>query len=325
MFTKVDDVLIANGTSRKASLIDVATGKAVTGDTVAAMIILKDAKDNIIERSNIIQKAAKPRFVTGVHAEPIQSTTTIDFTNAVDAEGSSLLVIGHRYVLRIVYKDLYEAPGQFTHTYEVVATTDSAEDLINAFVAKINKHANRRVNASANGKKLILTAMAKDDNEGVHSLNEYSIVSMAVTLYFTIPGALLANQPEKVPGITIDTVEGNPGVGYWKQVRDLELRAMGYKGHVFTGAYPTVEQDRKVEIDGQYNYLMVEFDNLYLSPDNQYIKTTPLRIQLFDSIALDSDAGTDELSTLIKALGTFGAVEQLSEKAKITVPAEEKP
>ncbi len=227
-----------------------------------------------IDFSNEIQKASKPSAVIGEHVEPTEEKITITLTDAT-------IVAGHRYVLRIYYKDIYEAVWQFTHTYEVYAETATASDLASAIVKKINAHKNRRVQASASAAVITLTAMAKDDNEGVDSLNEYSVVSMEASLYETVPGALLANQPKAVPGAVIAKTAGNPGKGYWKQVRDEEVRNMGYKGHVFTGAYPTVEQARKVVEGTQYDYATIENDNLYLSNDNQYIKTTPLTTEVY--------------------------------------------
>lgn len=227
-----------------------------------------------IEFSNEIQKASKPSAVIGEHVEPVEEKITITLTGAT-------IVAGHRYVLRIYYKDIYEAVWQFTHTYEVYAETATASDLASAIVKKINAHKNRRVQASASAAVITLTAMAKDDNEGVDSLNEYSVVSMEASLYETVPGALLANQPKAVPGAVIAKTAGNPGKGYWKQVRDEEVRNMGYKGHVFTGAYPIVEQARKVVEGTQYDYATIENDNLYLSNDNQYIKTTPLTTEVY--------------------------------------------
>lgn len=232
------------------------------------------AQEANIEFSNEIQKASKPSAVIGQHVEPVEEEITITLTNAT-------IVAGHRYVLRIYYKDIYEAVWQFTHTYEVYAETATASDLASAIVKKINAHKNRRVQASASTAVITLTAMAKDDNEGVDSLNEYSVVSMEASLYETVPGALLANQPKAVPGAVIAKTAGNPGKGYWKQVRDEEVRNMGYKGHVFTGAYPIVEQARKVVEGTQYDYATIENDNLYLSNDNQYIKTTPLTTEVY--------------------------------------------
>lgn len=227
-----------------------------------------------IDFSNEIKKNSKPSAVIGEYVAPVEEKIVITLTDAT-------IVAGNRYVLRIVYKDMYEAAWQFTHTYEIYAESTTAADLAAAIVKKINAHKNRRVQATVSSAVITLTAMPKDDNEGVDSLNEYSVVTMEASLYETIPGALLANQPKAVAGATIAKTVGNPGKGYWKQVRDAEVRNMGYKGHVFTGAYPSVEQDRKVIEGAEYDYAIIENDNLYLSNDNQYIKTTPLTTEVY--------------------------------------------
>jgi hypothetical protein len=227
-----------------------------------------------IDFSNEIKKNSKPSAVIGEYVAPVEEKIIITLTDAT-------IVAGNRYVLRIVYKDMYEAAWQFTHTYEVYAESATAADLAAAIVKKINAHKNRRVQATVSPAVITLTAMPKDDNEGVDSLNEYSVVTMEASLYETIPGALLANQPKAVAGATIAKTVGNPGKGYWKQVRDAEVRNMGYKGHVFTGAYPSVEQTRKVVEGAEYDYAIIENDNLYLSNDNQYIKTTPLTTEVY--------------------------------------------
>lgn len=227
-----------------------------------------------IEFSNEIQKSSKPSAVIGQHVKPTQDKVVITLTDAT-------IVAGHRYVLRVLYKDIEANSFQFTHTYEVYAESNEAQKLAEAFVKKINAHKNRRIQAENAAAVLTLTAMVKDDNEGVYSLNEYSVVDMEVSLYHTVPGALLANQPEAVSGATIVKTPGNPGKGFWKQVRDAEVRYMGYKGHVFTGAYPEVEQARKVVEGTSYDYAVIENDNLYLSNDNQYIKTTPLTTEVY--------------------------------------------
>lgn len=234
-----------------------------------------------IEFSNEIQKSSKPSAVIGQHVEPTQDKVVITLTNAT-------IVAGHRYVLRVLYKDIEANNFQFTHTYEVYAESNEAQKLAEAFVKKINAHKNRRIQAENAAAVLTLTAMVKDDNEGVYSLNEYSVVDMEVSLYHTVPGALLANQPEAVSGATIVKTPGNPGKGFWKQVRDAEVRYMGYKGHVFTGAYPEVEQARKVVEGTSYDYAVIENDNLYLSNDNQYIKTTPLTTEVYCPSMVDS-------------------------------------
>lgn len=227
-----------------------------------------------VDFSTEIQKASKPSAVIGEYVAPVEEKITIDLSAAT-------IVAGNRYVLRIVYKDIYEDPGQFTHSYEVYANSNVANDLTTAIVKKINSHKNRRVQATNANGIITLTAMPKDDNEGVYSLNQYSVVSMEASLYETIPGALLANYPTAIVGAVITKTTGTPGKGYWKQVRDAEVTNMGYKGHVFTGAYPIVEQARKVVEGAEYDYAIIENDNLYLSNDNQYIKTTPLTAEVY--------------------------------------------
>lgn len=264
-----------------------------TGDMTVTMPDGTSSTKKVVEYSNAIQKASKPSCVMGHYEAPVAEKIEIDLTSAKP-------VIGHRYVLRIVYKDLYEAPGQFTHTYETIATSEIANDLGNALLKKINKHANRRVTAAFEGHKLTLTAMEKDDNEGVNSLNEYSVVSMEASLYVTIPGALLSNVPEAVPGATITKTAGKPGKGSWKQVRDMEVRMLGYKGHVFTDAYPIIEPKRFVTEGATYDYFTIENDNLYLSPDNQYIKTTPLTTEVY----IEQNT-TNKTSVFAKALEAF--------------------
>lgn len=264
-----------------------------TGNMTVTMPDGTSSTKKVVEYSNAIQKASKPSCVIGDYKEPVAEKIEIDLTSAKP-------VIGHRYVLRIVYKDLYEASSQFTHTYETVATSEVDTDLGNALLKKINKHANRRVTATFTNHKLTLTAMPKDDNEGVYSLNEYSVVSMEASLYVTIPGALLSNVPEAVAGATIKKTAGHPGKGFWKQVRDMEVRMLGYKGHVFTDAYPIIEPKRFVTEGATYDYFTIENDNLYLSPDNQYIKTTPLTTEVY----VEHAAG-NKTSVFAKALNSF--------------------
>ena len=272
----------------KAIYVGVAADTYQVADNTGALVTKRE-----IKFSAPIQKGSKPTMVYSDYVAPTEDVIEIAFSG-------STIEVGHRFVLRLVYGDLYEAPGQFTHTYEVIASTETADDLGNALLAKINKHANRRVSATFASHKLTLTAMEKDDNEGVNSLNEYSVVSMEASLYVTIPGALLSNVPEAVPGATITKTAGKPGKGYWKQVRDMEVRMLGYKGHVFTDAYPAIEPKRNVEEGSTYDYFTIENDNLYLSPDNQYIKTTPLTTEVY----IEHNT-TNKTSVFAKALKAF--------------------
>lgn len=292
--TVVDETMKAASAPEDASAlyIGVCTGKeeiTMPNGTVDEVSIMK--------WSDRIQKASKPSFADGEFEPPVNAEIEIDLSSAE-------IVIGHRYVLRILYKDMDIANFQFTHTYEHVATSEVVDDLGNALLIQINKHANRRVNATYASSKLTLTAKDKNYDNAVDSLDEYSIVSMDASLYVTIPGALLSNQPEKVAGVEITKTEGSKGKGFWKQVRDAEARAMGYSGKVYTGAYPSIEQDRMVTKDAEYNYVTIENDNLYLSPDNQYVKTTPVLTEIYCEGAV---------TAITTALEAFGATDKTAD------------
>ena len=259
---------------------------------------------SIMKWSDRIQKASKPSYTTGEFEAPTKAKIEINMAGAA-------IVVGHRYVLRVLYKDIEAANFQFTHTYEHVAATETADEVGNALAAQVMKHQNRRVKATYAGGKLTLVALDKNYDNSVNALDEYSIVAMDASLYVTIPGALLSNQPEKVTGVIITKTEGSKGKGFWKQVRDAEARAMGYSGHVFTGAYPSIEQERMVTKDAEYNYVTIENDNLYLSPDNQYIKTTPVLTEVYCEGAV---------ATLTDALDAFMGIEAETETDTETEP-----
>ena len=292
------DVVVFNENRMPIAAADAADASTlyigVIGKEVEA--VKKDGsieKTRLVDFSNPIKKDSKPRMHVSAHTEPVEEEITIDLANAT-------IVAGHRYVLRIVYKDIEGAPGQFTHTYEHYATSDQAADLLAALLKKINKHANRRVSAAVEGSVLTRTAMAKTDNEGVDSLNEYSIVNMEATMYETVPGQLLSNIPESF-GEEIEKTPATHGVGYWKQVRDQEVRNMDYKGLVYTGAFPSLSQELKTVEGAEYNVITIENDNLYLSNDNQYVKTTPMVAEIY--------VPGEGYTTIATALKNFGVVE----------------
>ena len=272
LFDENGAIISTNAGAAAAKSIKVGVAKSKISVTMPDGSVASKAN---IEFSNVISKDHEVKFVKGTYVAPSQDVINIDLSSAT-------IKAGNRYVLRIVYKDLYEHPGQFTHTYEVIATDTTPATLASAFVAKISKHMNRRVVATVSSAVITLTAMAKDDNEGVNSINEYTVVNMEASMYETEPAsALNFNAPAAIVGAVITKTPGTPGKGYWKQVRDAEVRNMGYKGHVFTGAYPEVEQEKMVDPTKTYDYITVEYYNNYLSSDNQYVKHAPFTLELF--------------------------------------------
>lgn len=230
----------------------------------------------VIRFSMPIMKGSKPHMVFNEYVAAVEDKIVITATNVTPE-------VGHRYVLRLVYNDIYEAPGQFTHTYEVIAKSTNATDLITAFKNKINKHKEARVVATSNDAVLTLKAKEMPYNEGIMLDANYSQVSVKAFMWTTIPSGILSNAMYPISNLTIAKTQGTPGKGNPKIVRDRENAALGYRGitHRANGVYPYVTPEFKSNLDATYDTLTIEWDNKYLSDDNQYIKTTPLACELY--------------------------------------------
>ena len=253
----------------KAIYIGVADDTYQVTDNTGALVTKRE-----IKFSAPIQKGSKPTMVYSDYVAPTEDVIEIAFSG-------STIEVGHRFVLRLVYGDIYEAPGQFTHTYEVIATTTSTADLAAAFMAKINKHVSRRVDASISAGVLKLTAKVKDDNEGKESINLYSQVSVDAFVWKTIPNGLLSNVMYPVAGLSITKTQGTPGKGNAKIIRDREQAALGYKGITFRTHWPVIKPELNVNLSATYDTMVIENWNSYQSPDNQYVKTTPIATELY--------------------------------------------
>lgn len=135
-------------------MIDPATGAIIASNGLSSSIqaiqlgrvkstgaLIQDA---VIEKSAVIRKD-KIKFITPnntcAYVASNEASSVIDFTGAT-------ITVGHRYVTRIVYRDLFEHPGQFTHSYEAVAHTgETAITLVNKIQHSISRHPGRRVTA----------------------------------------------------------------------------------------------------------------------------------------------------------------------------------
>ena len=261
----------AAAASAKAIYVGVCEGK----EDVYNQAGTKSTK-SIIRFSKEIQKGSNPTLVVTSFAAKSEDKIVITATSVTPE-------VGHRYVLRLVYNDIYEAPGQFTHTYEVIAKTTAPKDLVDAFVKKINKHKEARVTASASEAVLTLTAKEIPYNEGITLDHGYTQVSVEAFMWTTIPSGLLSNVMYPISNLTIAKTQGTPGKGNAYIVRDREDAAMGYRGitHRANGIYPYIAPEFRSDLSAEYDTVTMEWDNKYLSDDNQYIKTTPLAVEMY--------------------------------------------
>ena len=211
-------------------------------------------------------------------------------------------VKGNRYVLRLIYRDLYEHPGQFTHTYEVVAAgTSMKTDVIEKLKVLINKDPRRRVAATSaastittsnDGWKLTLTALPKTDNDGKESINIYTQVMLDARMYYTNPSATGFASKNKYPidAITIEKTAGSPGKGNPKLIRDREQAALGHKGILSRTHFPVIKPELLVDLSKSYDGFTIEFEPTHRNAEDNFSKTKQSVEVYFDNTVEYSDS-----------------------------------
>jgi hypothetical protein len=216
-------------------------------------------------------------------------------------------VVATEYVLRIVYTDTREKPGQVTATYRHVATDATLATLLTAMVAKINAHTQRRVNATGGTTDIVLTgrAMPYDITDSVDSIDEYYQVNFKAFLTSANWGT--ATTP------VVYTTKPFPGNGTWKLVRDKEKFAQSYKGITNRTHFPVIKPAMRTVSSTNYDCIVIEHDQPVQTPDNQYIKDTQCTTEIY---IVDGAAQT---ATLLSKLdpwmascpGAFAAITSL--------------
>lgn len=231
-----------------------------TGVTTNRRIILSDP----------IQGSKVRKYVGTAYAAASQQTDSWALTGFVP-------VTGTEYLVRIVYKDMNEHPGQFTQTYRITATDALLATWVVAMNAKINAHSGRRVNSTTNTTTtLVLTGRAIPEcTTDVTDIEEFRMVEFeSFILYVDADGNW---QEITATSATPNTrVPAEYGSGTGALVRDLERRAMGYRGIVNVTQFPWQFPDIETVYASTYNLITIESDKQYLSPDNQYVKQAPL-------------------------------------------------
>jgi hypothetical protein len=267
---KNKDILAAGSTVADTDIIYICQGTADTysftdeaGTTVTT--VRKVRVSSPIEGKKVKKYTAK------------SYTVKAERTAAVTLTGMTTPTTGKEYIVRIIYKDMVEHPGQFTQTYRVVATAAESTIalLIDAIVAKINKHTGRRVLATDDTTGITLTGLEKPEcTTGLTDLDRFDMVDFDVRfLKVNTDGNWeVIDSTSK----TITYTGPTYGSGNWEQVRDMEKDAWGYRGITNPNAQFAKLPAQETVVDAYYDLISIEHDRSYLSPDNQYVKQAPL-------------------------------------------------
>lgn len=180
-------------------------------------------------------------------------------------------VVGREYIVRIVYKDINEHPGQFTQTYRHIAGSTTTATEAAKIVAKINAHKGSRVSASYSASTITITGKAIPEcSSSLNNIDKYSIVDFDLFFNYVDDKGYWAE------AAAVTKTPGNIGFGNWQQIRDLEKECMPNFGPTNYIKFPVINPDLETVKNAGYDQIVIEHEAEYLSPDNQYRKKAPL-------------------------------------------------
>ena len=220
-------------------------------------------------------------------------------------------VVGTEYIVRLVYKDVKEHPGQYTQTYRYVSTTATLDTFGTAIAAKINAHSGRRVNATYTTGTDVLLLTAREIPQGTSSLTEIDeFKQVEFEVFFNYVDSDGYWQTWTPNSATITYTAADSGSGEWEQIRDLENKVIGYRGISNLTHFPVIKPEYETVKDETYDMIVIEHEVPYQSPDNQYVKDAPQTTIL--AIADGASQTTDILGQLnpwmASCPGAFGNV-----------------
>lgn len=291
---KNKEVMAAGATYTDTDTIFICAGTGDTFDyTNEAGTAVTDARRVIF--SDPIEGGLVKHYTGNGYTASSEQVTTFDLTGlSVTADTE--------YLLRIVYKDLNEHPGQFVQSYRYIAESgDDIDDVGDALVALINADKGRRVSATyTEGTDVIeLTGRAIPDcTTSTSDIDEYWMVEFDAFLNYVDAAD---NWVEW--GATKATTAAVYGSGNWEQIRDLEKLGLGYRGISNNTHFPIIKPDLATVKAETYDMIVIEHDKSYRSPDNQYGKETILTTV----IAIPFTATANQMTTILSRLNPWMA------------------
>jgi len=267
---KNKEVLGAGATVADSNLIYIVQGSArtfnytnedgTTSVTAARELISSDPIEGKLVKS----------FQARTHVPKAEKTASFNLAGYT-------MVAGTEYIVRIIYKDIKEHPGQFTHTYRHIGTTAILDTEGALIVAKINKHKGRRVSATytAGTDTILLTALPIPDcTTATTDIDAFDMVDFDAKFLYVNSSGNWAIIP--ATSTTVTYTGPTKGSGNWEQIRDIEKAQLGYIGNTNLTHFPIITKTLDTQTTLDYNMLVIEHDKSYLSPDNQYVKQAPL-------------------------------------------------
>jgi hypothetical protein len=286
MAKHVNSVLVTNGVGTlgalaAGNLVIVGANNALATAPVATAKSFKAAAvldtDGTILNDAFLSSAITRDMIEAITFEDYAAPTV---STAVITLGTP--VVGGRYMVRISYNDVNEMPVQFTQSFDVISTSTSSTTLASQFVSAINSVSTvsgRSSRVTASSAAGVLTLTAKDitvDNtiETFYTFHQVQIGAASLTTKD-------ANGNTVTAATSVVITAANKGCGYWKDVRDREKDALGYKGQMHFNDYYSPKGTMLVEKNATYSCINILYNNNYRSADNQFVKNTPLSTEIY--------------------------------------------
>lgn len=224
------------------------------------------------------------------------------------------ITAGDEYVIRIVYKDVKEHPGQKTHTYRYIAKTSANDDLYTAFAALINGDVNARVTASVNNDgttdTLTLTAKAIPEcTTALTDIDEFRMVDFEVFFYWVDQTASTYKGLGPFSEVTLAT----NGIAYtgptypqgsWEVVRDAEKSVLSQQFGVTNRIwFPVRQPDFRTTKSETYDKVTIEHDDFIQTPDNGYRKSVRKVTELY----IPNTATSNQMDNILAVLNPWMA------------------
>lgn len=312
MFKRVDKLLIGKDIDRDAQVVDGASLSTVVGSTGLAdgEVVLLDKNKAVLaagatvsdtdtifvcqgtsesvswtDQAGTAKTGRKVLFSDPIEASKVRSFKGASYTAKSEKTASitltgMTLASGTEYIVRIVYKDIKEHPGQFTQTYRLIATAAQAADVDvfgAAIAAKINAHKGRRVNATYTSSTDVLLLTAREIPECCTALTDIDKFDMVdFEVFYTYVDSNGNHQNWVMTSDTITYSGPTFGSGNWEQVRDLEKDQLGHIGITNKTIFPILAPAMNTVVDSYYDLIVIEHDKGYTAPNVQGVEQTPL-------------------------------------------------
>ncbi len=255
-----------------------------------------------LEFSDAIKGANVKTYNGRAHVVKAEETAILDITGLTP-------VVGTEYILRLVYKDIKEHPGQFTQSYRYVSTTATLDTFGDAFVAVVNKHTGRRISAAydTSNDQILLTGLEIPEcSTYLTDIDKFSMVDFVAYFTYVSVADDATNGyryvwPSTSTAITYTAT--TYGQGNWEQVRDLEKAAKAYLGNTNKTHFPILEKVYETVVDETYDMIVIEHNNPYLAPNNQGYETAPATTQ----IVIPYTATANQMASVLTQLNPWMA------------------